>query len=159
MIYKLQMKLNVHRIQPEDFEPNAEKSFLFTKWGGVKNGDAIEFGKYKAKLNDFAIRINHLTFVFEPSEANAAFPWYFRRDLQMLTTKEANYSTPISDGGGDVYGFYDFLEHVQNSWLTDSDGSGAPAKDGMVDDDWNINPSEFPENMPKDATHVVWYNK
>lgn len=52
----------------------------------------------------------------------------------------------------------EFRQCVEDEVFVDSDGFGSPARDGKVDDDIWIRPSCLDEQLPKDATHVVWYN-
>jgi len=62
------------------------------------------------------------------------------------------------DGEDDVYTVEEFLAHVQGGSFIDYDGHGRPVKDGMADENIVIKPSRVHE-IPKDATHVVWFNR
>lgn len=68
----------------------------------------------------------------------------------------SQYKEPVR--GGDLFTIQSFRESVRDGFLIDDDGFGYPAKDGMMDSDTTIYPSEL-FNIPKDATHVVWFNK
>lgn len=68
-----------------------------------------------------------------------------------------NYNQPI-DNFGEVIPIADFILCVINQFFTDYDGFGYPIKDNLVDEDFIIRPSEI-KGMPKDATHIIWYNK
>lgn len=51
----------------------------------------------------------------------------------------------------------EFKNAVTNGFFIDYDGSGEPAKI-LVDKSVSIRPSKVNE-IPADATHIVWYNK
>lgn len=55
---------------------------------------------------------------------------------------------------GDLYTVDEWKESVENGWIMDDDGSGYWVKDGLECRDCDVFYSE-----PKDATHVMWYNK
>lgn len=61
--------------------------------------------------------------------------------------------------GDDVYTVAEFLEHVENGSFIDYDGFGHPVKDRKADQSITIKPSSAKVNLPKDATHVIWYNR
>jgi hypothetical protein len=58
----------------------------------------------------------------------------------------------------DVYTVEEFREHVKSGSFIDYDGHGRPVKDGMADRTMIIQPSTVDE-IPEDATHIVWYNR
>jgi hypothetical protein len=62
-------------------------------------------------------------------------------------------------GEDDVYTVTEFMEFVNDDFLTDCDGFGNPVKDNMADTLIWIIPSRCPTCIPTDATHIVWYNK
>jgi hypothetical protein len=79
------------------------------------------------------------------------------------------YSTPVKfsstgnygcgpDDEDDVYTVDEFKEHVESNMFIDYDGHGYPVKDGLADKSIMIFPSRI-KNIPKDATHIVWYNR
>lgn len=69
---------------------------------------------------------------------------------------EGRYTKPF-DHLGDLIPVDQFLEGVAANFFTDDDGFGHPVKDGLVDEKTRISPEDL--NIPKDATHVVWFNK
>lgn len=72
---------------------------------------------------------------------------------------ENNYKEPITDWNfGSLYTVRDFKTCVKNGMFIDYDGSGYAVKKDMVDTDTNILPSEV-KNIPKDATHILWFNR
>lgn len=62
------------------------------------------------------------------------------------------------DDEDDVYTVDEFKEHCHVGSFIDYDGHGYPVKDGMADEDVVVKPSRVNE-IPSDATHVVWYNR
>lgn len=69
----------------------------------------------------------------------------------------ANYNEPLTLGD-DVYTVADFRESVRCGMFIDYDGFGYPVKDGKCDSKIWVQPSKV-EEIPEDATHVVWFNK
>lgn len=59
----------------------------------------------------------------------------------------------------DVYTVPEFLAHCDSGSFIDYDGFGCPVKDKMSDQSLWIKPSSARETIPKDATHIVWYNR
>ena len=55
----------------------------------------------------------------------------------------------------------EFREDAANKTIMNDDGVGHPVKDGMEDKLYYIYPSRyfFGNHIPRDATHVNWYNK
>ena len=69
---------------------------------------------------------------------------------------ETEYNEPIGRNG-DVMTVQEFRDLCKEGTLTDYDGFGSVAKDGMMTREERITPStRF--NIPDDATHVVWFN-
>lgn len=66
------------------------------------------------------------------------------------------YNHEIPDYG-DVMTVKEFKEEVECGMFGDYDGSGKPAKDGKMSHQ-DIKPSKI-EEIPSDATHIVWFNK
>ena len=62
------------------------------------------------------------------------------------------------DKEDDVYTVDEFKACVASSAFVDSDGFGHPVKDSLSDPSIDIRPSRL-KYIPKDATHIVWYNK
>lgn len=58
----------------------------------------------------------------------------------------------------DVYTIDEFREQVKDGGFVDYDGFGHPVKDKLADTSIDIRPS-YLLNIPKDATHIVWYNQ
>lgn len=58
----------------------------------------------------------------------------------------------------DVYTVTEFLEFVDSGAFIDYDGYGNPVKDNKADLTKIIKPSMV-NKIPKDATHIVWYNR
>lgn len=82
---------------------------------------------------------------------------------------EPRYNTPVNFtstdnfGSGpededDVYTVEEFIECVLTCSFTDSDGFGYPVKNRMADESIVIVPSKV-DQIPKDATHIVWFNQ
>ena len=72
-------------------------------------------------------------------------------------TKTNQYgSGPV--GEDDVYTVDEFLAHVASGAFVDYDGDGYPVKDKLADRGVLVRPSSA-RMIPKDATHVVWYNR
>lgn len=58
----------------------------------------------------------------------------------------------------DVYTIEDFKEACETNCFTDDDGHGYPVLEGKADTSRCVYPSEV-NHIPREATHVVWYNK
>jgi len=58
----------------------------------------------------------------------------------------------------EVYTVQEFKELVENGALIDYDGYGYAVKNGKANPNIQIWPSEI-EDIPEDATHIVWYNR
>lgn len=52
-----------------------------------------------------------------------------------------------------------FLNACDYDFFIDYDGYGHPMKDGKINRKLNIYPSNARTTIPKDATHIVWYNR
>ncbi len=71
---------------------------------------------------------------------------------------EADYVTPLDRiGYGDLLSVEDYRDMVEMGALIDYDGFGEPVRDGFVDKDWVVIPSH--DNIPEDATHILWFNR
>lgn len=57
-----------------------------------------------------------------------------------------------------IYTIKEFKEHVINGFFIDYDGFGYPIKNNKADPKIIIKPSKMKE-IPKDATHIIWFNK
>ena len=78
-------------------------------------------------------------------------------------TEDVKFSVTGKYGCGpsdedDVYTVEEFLEFVRDNCFIDDDGYGHPVKDKKADDSIDIWPSRVDE-IPEDATHIVWYNR
>jgi hypothetical protein len=58
----------------------------------------------------------------------------------------------------DVYTIEEFIDNCKCTAFTDFDGFGFPVKDNLADENIVITPSQL-SRIPKDATHIVWYNR
>lgn len=63
------------------------------------------------------------------------------------------------EGEDDVYTVNEFVGLCDSKAFIDYDGHGHPVKDGFADPDTWIDPSTAKQDIPGDATHVVWYNR
>jgi hypothetical protein len=59
---------------------------------------------------------------------------------------------------GDIFTLEEFRDAVRQGYLIDYDGYGYPMKDDLVDDFQKIFPSDM-ISIPKDATHIIWFNR
>ena len=57
----------------------------------------------------------------------------------------------------DVYTVEEFKQLCKAGWFIDYDGFGNPVKDGKAAF-VSIYPSRL-QDIPEDATHIVWYNR
>lgn len=62
------------------------------------------------------------------------------------------------DDEDDVYTVEEFRSKCQSGAFVDYDGFGHPVRDSKCDPNVYVFPSEVDE-IPADATHVVWFNK
>jgi len=98
--------------------------------------------------------IVHVEFDDEP-----IFAWGLHLD-------RPNYNDAPEDYG-DVMSIEDYLADVADGCLIDYDGHGYPMRDGKVAKGRNmglygefvIRPSKGKDAIPKDATHIIWYNR
>lgn len=60
---------------------------------------------------------------------------------------------------GDLMTIQDFIENCEYRCLMDCDGYGYPVKDNMMSRELRIYPSTDRDLFPKDATHIMWFNK
>lgn len=67
------------------------------------------------------------------------------------------YDTSIPEYG-DPMTVEDFIANCEAGAFVDYDGFGTPAKGYKMNDDFCITPSTR-HLIPKDATHIVWYNR
>jgi len=81
----------------------------------------------------------------------------------MSYSKPIKFSSTNNYGCGpadedDVYTIEEFKEHVRTESFIDYDGFGYPVKNCLADPEIWIYPSKIKE-IPKDATHIVWFNR
>jgi len=62
------------------------------------------------------------------------------------------------DHEDDVYTINEFKRLCGNKSFVDYDGHGHPVKDSRSDPDIYIFPSDL-EQIPTDATHIIWFNR
>lgn len=72
---------------------------------------------------------------------------------------KVNINQDNPEWSDDVLTVKEFLDCVNCSGFIDYDGWGYPAKDGYYDRSIVIKPSKVNSNLPKDATHIVWFNR
>jgi len=81
----------------------------------------------------------------------------------------SNYTEPVTftktnqygcgpDDEDDVYTVEEFCERCNSGAFVDYDGYGHPVRDGLADESFFVWPSHAAE-IPKDATHIVWFNR
>ena len=58
----------------------------------------------------------------------------------------------------DIYTVEEFIECCKIHAFIDYDGFGYPVKNKLADRSIEIIPSQL-QRIPKDATHIVWYNR
>lgn len=80
----------------------------------------------------------------------------YKRPVKFTSTD--NYGCG-PEGEDDVYTVAEFMECVKSSAFIDYDGYGHPVKDGLSDPMIDIYPSQCPDCIPADATHIVWFNR
>jgi hypothetical protein len=68
-----------------------------------------------------------------------------------------SYTEPVPEHG-DVMPVEDFRHAVRHGLFIDYDGYGYPARDGRCDESVCVLPSKV-NDIPTDATHIVWFNR
>ena len=81
----------------------------------------------------------------------------------MSYTEKVNFTKTGQYGCGpdnedDVYTVEEFKAYCENGSFIDYDGYGHPVKDKLADESINIKPSKL-ENIPENATHIIWFNR
>lgn len=69
-----------------------------------------------------------------------------------------NY-TKAPDGLGYLMPLEQFLKECEHGYFTDYDGYGYPVKNGLVDEDAYIRPSDRQMLARSDADAIQWYNR
>lgn len=65
----------------------------------------------------------------------------------------------IEDGMGELYPINEWLDMVECGGFVDDDGFGNPVLNEHSDEDIFVYPSDELSEVPRDATHVMWYNR
>lgn len=69
------------------------------------------------------------------------------------------YSRPVTEYDyGDLMTLREFLECVMAGAFIDYDGNGHPVRGDLVDTSVTVLPSKA-NDIPSDATHIIWFNK
>jgi len=81
----------------------------------------------------------------------------------MAYTREVKFSKTGQYGCGpddedDVYTVEEFKQYCESKAFIDYDGFGYPVKDRKADESIHIKPSTL-EDIPEDATHIIWFNR
>ena len=64
----------------------------------------------------------------------------------------------VPDEDDDIMTVDKWIEACEDGSFIDYDGFGYPMKDGLADESTPFYPSDR-RNLPKDATHIVWFNR
>ena len=81
-------------------------------------------------------------------------------DLRDLRPVTGNYSQLMASVWyGHLYQLDEWLRDVKAGYLIDDDGYGSPVKDGLIDEQALIYPSDRSLHVPLDCTHIMWYNR
>lgn len=59
----------------------------------------------------------------------------------------------------DVYTVEEFRGQIETFGFIDYDGFGYPVKNSLADQSITVKPSTFEEDLPGDATHIIWFNR
>lgn len=68
------------------------------------------------------------------------------------------YNRPVPSYG-DLMTIEEWNRYINDGYINDDDGSGYWVKDGMCCNVWDGFDGDVFYGEPKDATHVVWFNK
>ena len=68
------------------------------------------------------------------------------------------YTKPVVEDDGTLFTVAQWRHDIRQTYLIDYDGWGYPVKDGLMDTTKGYYPSEQAE-LPRDATHVMWFNR
>ena len=79
----------------------------------------------------------------------------YSRPVKFTTTGQYGCASSNED---DVYTVKEFLEFVEDGAFRDCDGYGYPVKDRLADESILFFPSNAKLRIPKDATHIIWFN-
>lgn len=118
-------------------------------------------------MNDFTHNCKFFTYFLHNEELLKIFErkskWKSENYDKAEYTEDVKFSSTNNYGCGpkdedDVYTVEEFEELVESFSFIDSDGHGYPVKDKKACTNWIVKPSEI-NQLPIDATHIVWYNK
>jgi hypothetical protein len=90
-------------------------------------------------------------------EQHGAVPRSAEYTEPVVFSSTNNYGTG-PDHEDDVYTVEEFRAKCASKMFVDSDGYGHPVKDSKSDVNIYVCPSKR-DRIPRDATHVVWFNK
>ena len=93
----------------------------------------------------------------EPEEEEYTPPANTTYDEPVKFTKTNLYGCGPK-GDDDVYTVEEFIACVKDGAFIDYDGFGFPVKDNLANRFVYVRPSKL-DRIPKDATHIVWYNR
>lgn len=78
---------------------------------------------------------------------------------EKVTFTETNLYGCGPDNDDDVYTIEEFRGQIETCGFIDYDGHGYPVKNSLADRSITVKPSTFEEDLPNDATHIIWYNR
>ena len=129
------------------------------------------FANYIAQLADqdtiFEL-IKHLELEIADEDFCKKLAYYFAEEYKKSLQEHYDNPVKFSSTGNygnipydedDVYTIEEFKEMIDDSIVTDYDGHGHPVKNNMANPNIWIIPSRLGEDIPANATHIVWYNK
>ena len=77
-----------------------------------------------------------------------------------MTGTVGNYTRSlIIDDYSDLMTVKEYLICITTGMFTDYDGYGYAVKDCHIDESKSIFPSSGIDNIPNDATHIIWFNR
>ena len=71
-------------------------------------------------------------------------------------SKKAKYNNKLDEGY--LMKIDEWIDNCKCGAFIDYDGFGHPVKENKMDGSLIVIPSEY-ELVPKDATHIMWYNR
>lgn len=116
----------------------------------------------KAEYDDLVLRFAGTAYEVQDTEEEYIRDGWdtFRRRLELKVAKQVDttdYASAPSEHG-DMMTVAAWIENCEFGGFIDYDGFGSPAKDGRVAADCIVWPS-IRHLVPKDATHIEWYNR
>jgi hypothetical protein len=116
--------------------------------------EIISESKIKVVLDDGSVIMARPIHELSVFDVSALFEGY--RDPVKFTQTGRYGCGKITED--DVYTIAEFHEFCRSGAFVDYDGFGHPVKDKLANPDITIKPSTRDE-IPSDATHIVWYNR